>query len=243
MSSVFNDIIKQGRVKIRSQHFRIYRKCWLVMKRASSEGPYWLEKYSKQRSANTKSPQKVMGLTNVKNVSRSPRQQKKHAVMLEFREESSLTFACKSEAEADEWYNVLHIYCIQEKKKKLDFGEPDLLCHIRNEACVQYHVFLLSSDSFTAHRECTLQITHKAIHLYNAQDPRQRIASWPLKILRRYGQDRTCFTFEAGRMCDTGEGLFRFLTAEGEAIYQSVHTAVLAIMESQCSHPVRMQND
>ncbi|XP_036427128.1 docking protein 5-like isoform X2 [Colossoma macropomum] len=229
MSSGFSDIIKQGCVKIRSRHFRIYQKCWLVMKRASSEGPDMLEKYSNQRSTSTKSPQKVMSLTNVKNVSRVPKQQKKHAVMLEFREESSLTFACKSEAEADEWYNVLHIYCIQERKKKLDF--------------VQYHVFPLPSDSFTAHGECTLQITHKAIHLYNAHDPRQRIASWPLKVLRRYGRDRTCFTIEAGRMCDTGEGLFKFHTPEGEAIYQRVHTAVLAIMESQCSHPVRTQND
>ncbi|KAG9270560.1 docking protein 2 [Astyanax mexicanus] len=50
--------------------------------------------------------------------------------------------------------------------------------------------------------------------------------TWPYRYLRRFGRDKTTFSFEAGRRCDSGEGNFEFDTKQGNAIFQYVETAI-----------------
>ncbi|XP_078267664.1 uncharacterized protein LOC144600114 [Rhinoraja longicauda] len=50
--------------------------------------------------------------------------------------------------------------------------------------------------------------------------------TWPYQLLRRYGKDQAVFTFEAGRRCDSGEGVFQFNTKEVEKIYHIVKRVV-----------------
>ena len=49
---------------------------------------------------------------------------------------------------------------------------------------------------------------------------------WPYRYIRRYGKSSSSFTFEAGRKCASGDGVFTFSTPEGNIIFQKVQKMV-----------------
>ncbi|XP_062910939.1 uncharacterized protein LOC134349909 [Mobula hypostoma] len=64
---------------------------------------------------------------------------------------------------------------------------------------------------------------------------------WPYQLLRRYGTDKESFMFEAGRRCDSGEGVFLFNAKEVGKIYHKVDTVVKTI-ESNKEHQSMKSN-
>lgn len=49
---------------------------------------------------------------------------------------------------------------------------------------------------------------------------------WPLRCLRRYGMDTDLFSFEVGRRCVTGEGIYAFRCRRAESLFQTLQNYI-----------------
>lgn len=131
------------------------------------------------------------------------------------RDGSILAFSLDSDMNTKEWLSAL----------RTDVGLDPLTQHNSDI----FNAYLLPSSNLNDFGECLLQVTDSHIRLLRFDNINEEIASWPLIALRRYGRDESKFTFECGRKCDTGEGIFVFNTMVGNDIYASVHSATQAI--------------
>eukprot|EP00118_Oscarella_pearsei_P004888 m.21709 g.21709 ORF g.21709 m.21709 type:complete len:700 (+) comp28205_c0_seq1:32-2131(+) len=99
----------------------------------------------------------------------------------------------------------------------------------------KYRVTIIPTDASSNLRlvgEYFLAISSLNITLVNVIS-QEILCVWPLKYLRRYGRDYTKFTFEAGRKCETGPGVFYFGTQLGNEIFHQVHNNVKEIGSQQ----------
>ncbi|XP_034942758.1 fibroblast growth factor receptor substrate 2 [Chelonus insularis] len=68
-----------------------------------------------------------------------------------------------------------------------------------------------------------LEVTESDIVLY----PRSKQpVKWPLRCLRRYGYDSEIFSFESGRRCSTGPGIFAFKCRRADQLFNLVQTNI-----------------
>lgn len=68
-----------------------------------------------------------------------------------------------------------------------------------------------------------LEISRTELKLYRkGKKPTQ----WPLQCLRRYGYDADLFSFEAGRRCDTGPGIYAFRCRRAETLFHMLQNYI-----------------
>ena len=65
-----------------------------------------------------------------------------------------------------------------------------------------------------------IEVTHVELIYKDARSGDEWV--WPLKYLRKYGCDREIFSFEAGRKCPGGEGLYAFSTKKASQLFDMV---------------------
>ncbi|XP_054895788.1 docking protein 2 [Poeciliopsis prolifica] len=81
-----------------------------------------------------------------------------------------------------------------------------------------------ASDRCRLKGDGVLKADMDALHLMDKTG--DILYTWPYRYLRRFGRDKSTFSFEAGRRCDSGEGSFEFDTKQGNLLFQAVEAAI-----------------
>lgn len=71
-------------------------------------------------------------------------------------------------------------------------------------------------ENLSASQQGFLEVT--ITDLFYTDSVTQKRHVWPLRFLRKFGHDGDLFTFEAGRRCPEGEGIYRFFTVHATEI-------------------------
>ncbi|TRZ00172.1 hypothetical protein DNTS_020924 [Danionella cerebrum] len=70
---------------------------------------------------------------------------------------------------------------------------------------------------------------------------------WPYLCLRRYGYDSNLFSFESGRRCQTGQGIFAFKCSRAEEIFNMLqdimHNNSISVVEEPVFEPALAQTE
>ncbi|XP_054724242.1 uncharacterized protein LOC129234272 [Uloborus diversus] len=86
-----------------------------------------------------------------------------------------------------------------------------------------FHVWNIDEDGHYI-KSCHIQVTDTELVLHQRGE---RPIIWPLQSLRRYGFDTELFSFECGRRCTTGPGIYAFKCKEAEALFNALQECLL----------------
>ncbi|QQP38376.1 Putative LOC100877025 [Caligus rogercresseyi] len=85
-----------------------------------------------------------------------------------------------------------------------------------------FHVLNVDDDG-VRHSQGQLEVAEAHLVLYQkGKEP----VRWPLKCLRRYGFETNMFSFESGRRCKTGAGIYAFRCNRAEQLFNLLQSRV-----------------
>lgn len=152
---------------------------------------------------------------------------------------SQYEFATLCEEDLSIWVTALQSVAFKDEASRITHIEEDndLYCSSGEG------VFSVKVCSSKASQKCgleernyTLVLTSTAIQLRNTDDCRL-LFTWPFCFIRRYGYRSANFTFEAGRKCETGEGLFHLNHVNPEEIYRCLSSKMKSMKKILTGEP------
>ncbi|XP_069027383.1 docking protein 3 [Embiotoca jacksoni] len=242
-------IFKEGMLYLQGVKFgkRTWRKIWLVLFKASSTGVGRLEFYTladstsvtdQRKISRQKAPErKVVRLSDCLSVTPAPKGCCPAGCTAFSLKTTQCTYILASTTSQD-WLSALNLLAFQKDPGESDKGDfeggndltmedNDLYSSWKRDVTLPPNQYKVTVQSTEASKKCRLSGEYvvspdrEAVILLSISTG-QIIYRWPYSFLRKFGQVEGGFSIEAGRRCESGEGVFTFLTRHSPHIYQAI---------------------
>ncbi|KAJ8282717.1 hypothetical protein COCON_G00052360 [Conger conger] len=135
---------------------------------------------------------------------------------------------------ADDWMPILCQMAFQKNNRNLDLkstgqvvpmAENELYSSWRSG---QYQVVVQRTEAAVRCNLAGSYLLSPSAEALTLLDPQTALPlyCWPYQLLRRFGNDKETLSIEAGRRCDSGEGLFTFVSREAATIYRAIEDGI-----------------
>ncbi|XP_038070584.1 docking protein 2-like [Patiria miniata] len=236
-------------------------KRWALLYPASETQPPRLETYDSKEAAakeGTK-PSVCLSLSSSSQATPTTQHRSRDFVLDISIEDKVYTYAVDSKEELDTWLQVFEEVARGRSGHKETSGHrssivPDLPSFSGDAGeglqentlydsyeTMSFNVDIKStafSDSLNLYGNFTLQIDSVKLSLLD-EHTNNMLYAWPYRYLRRYGRDKTSFSMEAGRKCESGPGLIIFETNDGNDIFKNIQNFVNNISGRHMTPPAQ----
>ncbi|XP_026186434.1 docking protein 3 [Mastacembelus armatus] len=240
-------VFKEGMLYLQGVKFgkRTWRKIRMILFKPSSTGVGRLELHTvidtntDQKKINRlKTPdRKVVRLSDCLSVTTASQESCPQGCTAFYLSTTQCTYTLASTT-SQEWLSALCLLAFQkypgesdkgglERGNDLTMADNDIYSSWKTDLTIPPNHYEVTVQTTEASKRCRLAGEYlvsprtKALLLL-ATGTRHVIYRWPYSLLRKFGQVQGGFSIEAGRRCESGEGVFTFLTTHGALIFQAI---------------------
>ncbi|KAG8194420.1 hypothetical protein JTE90_011030 [Oedothorax gibbosus] len=240
--------LKVGFLYVPPQHFlrKTWTKKYCALYSASNHGIQRIELFETEEAFTKLSPSKIVPLTDCWKV--TPLPQKNQPNVFEVRTKTSTyQYSTDTFQEMSEWLVAFQTAAFNKSQGKAlstsvlttDEKQEENMLYCSMDEPEVYAVKAVATEAVLRNNlqgdyKLIITTVNFSLSEENSQGRLGKvILTWPYRHIRRYGCSPETFSFEAGRKCSSGEGLFTFATADGSKIFQSIDGHVSALKSTQ----------